>query len=129
MNKEYYIKLQAKIDDSSKTITELNKQIKTLENKVSSLEIKVKMPSSTNKGFGDLNTQLNKLQVNMSEFKDNILSTSSTFDTTTTRYTNNAGKILTIQEKMVAGEKIYKATLKEVGSAVETNAKQANKWQ
>lgn len=129
MNKEYYIKLQAKIDDSSKTITELNKQIKTLENKVSSLEIKVKMPSSTNKGFGDLNTQLNKLQVNMSEFKDNILSTSSTFDTTTTRYTNNAGKILTIQEKMVAGEKIYKATLKEVGSAVETNAKQADKWQ
>ena len=129
MNKEYYIKLQAKIDDSSKTITELNKQIKTLENKVSSLEIKVKMPSSTNKGFGDLNSQLNKLQVNMSEFKDNILSTSSTFDTTTTRYTNNAGKILTIQEKMVAGEKIYKATLKEVGSAVETNAKQANKWQ
>lgn len=129
MNKGYYIKLQAKIDDSSKTITELNKQIKTLENKVSSLEIKVKMPSSTNKGFGDLNSQLNKLQVNMSEFKDNILSTSSTFDTTTTRYTNNAGKILTIQEKMVAGEKIYKATLKEVGSAVETNAKQANKWQ
>ena len=128
MNKEYYIKLQAKIDDSSKTITELNKQIKTLENKVSSLEIKVKMPSSTNKGFGDLNSQLNKLQVNMSEFKDNILSTSSTFDTTTTRYTNNAGKILTIQEKMVAGEKRYKLSLKEVGSAVETNAKQADKW-
>lgn len=128
MNKGYYIKLQAKIDDSSKTITELNKQIKTLENKVSSLEIKVKMPSSTNKGFGDLNSQLNKLQVNMSEFKDNILSTSSTFDTTTTRYTNNAGKILTIQEKMVAGEKKYKLSLKEVGNAVETNAKQADKW-
>ena len=60
MNKEYYIKLQAKIDDSTKTINELNKQIKTMENKISSLEIKVKMPSSANKGFGDLNTQLNK---------------------------------------------------------------------
>lgn len=129
MNKEYYIKLQAKIDDSSKTITELNKQIKTLENKVSSLEIKVKMPSSTNKGFGDLNSQLNKLQVNMSEFQNNMLSTSSTFDTTTTRYTNNAGKILTVQEKIIAGEKKYKLSLKEVGNAVETNAKQANKWQ
>lgn len=128
MNKEYYIKLQAKIDESSKTINELNKQIKAMENKISSLEIKVKMPSSANKGFGDLNAQLNKLQINMSEFKDNILSTSSTFDTTTTRYTNNAGKILTIQEKMVAGEKRYKLSLKEVGSAVETNAKQADKW-
>ena len=69
MNKEYYIKLKAKIDESSKTINELNKQIKAMENKISSLEIKVKMPSSTNKGFGDLNTQLNKLQINMSEFK------------------------------------------------------------
>ena len=100
-----------------------------MENKVSSLEIKVKMPSSNNKGFGDLNTQLDKLKINMSEFQNNMLSTSSTFDTTTTRYTNNAGKILTIQEKMIAGEKKYKLSLKEVGNAVETNAKQANKWQ
>lgn len=129
MNKEYYIRLKAKIEDGSKTINELNKQIKTLENKVSSLEIKVKMPSSNNKGFGDLNTQLDKLKINMSEFQNNMLSTSSTFDTTTTRYTNNAGKILTIQEKMIAGEKKYKLSLKEVGNAVETNAKQANKWQ
>lgn len=128
MNKEYYIKLRAKIDESSKTINELNKQIKTMENKISSLEIKVKMPSSANKGFGDLNTQLNKLKINMSEFQDNMLSTSSTFDTTTTRYTNNAGKILTVQEKMIAGEKQYKLSLKEVGNAVETNAKQADKW-
>ena len=37
MNKEYYIKLQAKIDDSQKTVTELNNQIKTLEGKVSAL--------------------------------------------------------------------------------------------
>ena len=129
MNKEYYIKLQAKIDDSSKTINKLNKQIKAMENKISSLEIKVKMPSSANKGFGDLNTQLNKLKIDMSEFQNNMLSTSNTFDTTTTRYTNNAGKILTIQEKMIAGEKKYKLSLKEVGNAVETNAKQADKWQ
>lgn len=128
MNKEYYIKLQAKIDDSSKTINELNKQIKTMENKISSLEIKVKMPSSANKGFGDLNTQLNKLKIDMSEFQNNMLSISNTFDTTTTRYTNNAGKILTIQEKMIAGEKKYKLSLKEIGNAVETNAKQADKW-
>ena len=129
MNKEFYIKLQAKIDDSSKTINKLNKQIKTMENKISSLEIKVKMPSSANKGFGDLNTQLNKLKIDMSEFQNNMLSTSNTFDTTTTRYTNNAGKILTIQEKMIAGEKKYKLSLKEIGNAVETNAKQADKWQ
>lgn len=41
----------------------------------------------------------------MSEFQNNILSTSNSFDTTTTRYTNNAGKILTVQEKIIAGEK------------------------
>lgn len=40
-NNEYYIKLQAKIDDSQKTVTELNSQIKTLENKVSELKLKV----------------------------------------------------------------------------------------
>ena len=41
MNKEYYIKLEAKIDDSQKTVTELNNQIKTLEGKVSALKLKV----------------------------------------------------------------------------------------
>ena len=57
MNKEYYIKLQAKIDDSSKTITELNKQIKTLENKVANLQLKIdsKKVASANKELERLN--------------------------------------------------------------------------
>lgn len=41
MNKEYYIKLQATIDDSQKTVSELNSKIKTLEGKVSELKLKV----------------------------------------------------------------------------------------
>ena len=41
MNKEYYIKLEAKIDDSQKTVTELNNQIKSLQGKVSKLQLKV----------------------------------------------------------------------------------------
>ena len=40
MNKEYYIKLRAKIDEGSKTINELNKQIKAMENKISSLSVR-----------------------------------------------------------------------------------------
>ena len=41
MNKEYYIKLQATIDDSQKTVSELNSKIKTLEGKVSELKLKI----------------------------------------------------------------------------------------
>lgn len=128
MNKDYYIKLSARIDESQKTVTELNSQIKNLQNKVSDLEIKVKLPTSTSKGFTDLNTQLKKLQVSMSDFEGNVLSTKTSFDTTTTRYTDNAGKMLTVTEKLINGQKMYKASLKEVNSAVETNAKQADTW-
>ena len=128
MNKDYYIKLNARLDDGQKTIAELNSQIKGLQNKVASLEVKVKMPTSGTKGFTDLDTQLKKLNVSMSDFEGNVLSTRSTFDTVTTRYTDNAGKMLTITEKLVNGQQQYKASLKEVDSSVETNAKQANKW-
>ena len=57
MNKGYYIKLQAKIDDSSKTITELNNQIKTLERQVSELKLKVdsQKVSKANKQLKSLN--------------------------------------------------------------------------
>lgn len=128
MNKDYYIKLSARIDESQKTITELNTQIKSLQNKISDLEIKVKIPTTTSKGFTDLNTQLKKLQISMSDFEGNVLSTKTSFDTTTTRYTDNAGKMLTVTEKLINGQKMYKASLKEVNSAVETNAKQADTW-
>lgn len=128
MNKDYYIKLSARIDESQKTITELNSQIKNLQNKVSDLEINVKLPTSTSKGFTDLDTQLKKLGVSMQDFNGNVLSTKTTFDTTTTRYTDNAGKMLTVTEKLINGQKMYKASLKEVNNAIETNAKQANHW-
>lgn len=56
-NNEYYIKLAAKIDDSQKTVTELNSQIKTLENKVSELKLKVdsQKVSKANKELKNLN--------------------------------------------------------------------------
>lgn len=127
-NKEYYIKLQAKIDDSQRQVESLNKQITTLQNKVKTLEVKVKMPDLSKSGFGKLSPQLKQLGVNMGDFKNNILSVNSTFDTTTTRYTNNAGKILTVTERMIDGQKRYKVVLKEINSAVENNAKQADKW-
>jgi len=128
VNKDFSIKLKAKIDSTASNVTELNKQIKDLEKKVKSLEIKVKMPTGGSKGFGELDTQLKKLKVNMREFSDNVLNVNTNFDTTTTKYTNNAGKILTITEKMVDGNKRYKVSLKEVGNVVDTSAKQADKW-
>ena len=127
-NKEYYIQLKAKIDNSATNIKQLNSQIKTLEGQVKSLELKIKMPSGATKGFGSLETQLAKLNVNIDKFKNNMLSSTTTFDGVTTRYTDNAGKILTVQEKIIKGQKQYKLALKEVGSAVESNAKQADKW-
>lgn len=41
MDKEYYIKLQAKLEDNEKTVAELNNQIKSLQGKVSKLQLKV----------------------------------------------------------------------------------------
>ena len=41
MNKEYYIKLQAKLENNEKTVAELNNQIKSLQGKVSKLQLKV----------------------------------------------------------------------------------------
>ncbi len=57
MNKEYYIKLQATIDDSQKTVSELNSKIKTLEGKVSELKLKVdsQKVSKANKQLASLN--------------------------------------------------------------------------
>ena len=57
MNKEYYIKLQATIDDSQKTVSELNSKIKTLEGKVSELKLKIdsQKVSKANKQLASLN--------------------------------------------------------------------------
>lgn len=57
MNKDYYIKLSAKIDDSQKTVTELNSQIKSLEKKVAHLQLKVdsKKIKTANKDLNQLN--------------------------------------------------------------------------
>lgn len=41
MDKEYYIKLQAKLEDNEKTVAGLNNQIKSLQGKVSKLQLKV----------------------------------------------------------------------------------------
>lgn len=118
-NKDYYIKLSARIDESQKSVSDLNKQITSLQNKVKDLEIKVSVPSSANKGFGTLNTQLKDLGISMKDFKNNVLSVNKTFDTTTTKYTDNAGKILTVTEKIIDGHKRYKLTLKETNKELQ----------
>ena len=213
MNKEYYIKLQAKIDDSSKTINELNKQIKTMETKLQNLElevdtkgvekaknefdtldgalskigltskqlqdsftdVKTKLTSSSKEvvqyknnlgqvvevttrlndgqktysattitlnsslaknvtSISNLNAQyktqdevLKNLKVDLSEYQ-RISSQINSDGSITERWTNNSGKIVTLNGKMIDGQTKYIGSLKEVNSAVESNAKQADKW-
>ena len=213
MNKEYYIKLQAKIDDSSKTINELNKQIKTMETKLQNLElevdtkgvekaknefdtldgalskigltskqlqdsftdVKTKLTSSSKEvvqyknnlgqvvevttrlndgqkiysattitlnsslaknvtSISNLNAQyktqdevLKNLKVDLSEYQ-RISSQINSDGSITERWTNNSGKIVTLNGKMIDGQIKYIGSLKEVSSAVESNAKQADKW-
>lgn len=57
MNKEFYIKLQAKLEDNEKTVAELNNQIKSLQGKVSKLQLKVdsQKVSKANKQLKSLN--------------------------------------------------------------------------
>ena len=213
MNKEYYIKLQAKIDDSSKTITELNKQIKDMEIKLQNLELKVdtKGVEKANNEFNTLDGALSKIGLTSKQLQDSFtdvktkLTSSSkevvqyknnlgqvvevttrlndgqkTYSATTItlnsslaknvtsisnlnaqyktqdevlknlkvdlseyqrisgqvnsdgsiteRWTNNSGKIVTLNGKMIDGQIKYIGSLKEVNSAVESNAKQADKW-
>ena len=57
MNKEFYIKLQAKLENNEKTVAELNNQIKSLQGKVSKLQLKVdsQKVSKANKQLASLN--------------------------------------------------------------------------
>lgn len=213
MNKEYYIKLQAKIDNSSKTITELNKQIKDMETKLKNLELKVdtKGVKAASNEFNTLDGALSKIGLTSKQLQDSFtdvktkLTSSSkevvqyknnlgqvvevttrlnngqkTYSATTTtlnsslaknvtsisnlnaqyktqdevlknlkvdlseyqrissqvnsdgsiteRWTNDSGKIVTLNGKMIDGQIKYIGSLKEVDSAIESNAKQADKW-
>ena len=57
MNKEFYIKLQAKLENNEKTVAELTNQIKSLQGKVSKLQLKVdsQKVSKANKQLASLN--------------------------------------------------------------------------
>ena len=57
MNKEFYIKLQAKLENNEKTVAELNNQIKSLQGKVSKLQLKIdsQKVSKANKQLASLN--------------------------------------------------------------------------
>ena len=213
MNKEYYIKLSARIDDSQKTTTELNKQIKEIEARLQKLELKVDakgIKAASNEfdtldgalskvgltskqlqdSFTDVKTKLTSSSKEVVQYKNNLgqvveVTTrlnngQKTYSATTTtlnsslaknvtsisnlnaqyktqdevlrnlkvdlseyqkissqvnsdgslieRWTNNSGKIVTLNGKMIDGQTKYIGSLKEVDSAVEVNAKQADKW-
>lgn len=128
MGKDYSIKLSAKIEDSAKTVSELNKQISNLEKKIKSLELKVDTGKTekVTKGFGDLNEQLTKLKINMEDF--NKVSSSQTATTALTKYTDNAGRTVTINQKLINGAEQYKVTLREQTKEINKNTKAASIW-
>lgn len=217
MNKDYYIKLQAKIDDDGKALSNLNKQIDDMSKKTKELEIrlntesldtstkKVKGEFSTledalkkvglttetfNKEFTESKTRLDSAEKTVIRYKNSLgqqLDITTKMDNETKSYSaslvklnndlaknvnttanlnaqyksrgevfkqlgadmkdfkmssqtigtggdstqtwiDSAGKVITLNGKMIDGQTKYKGTLKEVNTAVAENAKQADKW-
>ena len=73
------------------------------------------------------NVQKN-LGVNLSSGWTKLNSEISSNGTISERWTNNAGKIVSLQGQIIDGQTKWIGKTKEVNQAVETNAKQADKW-
>lgn len=94
--------------------TNLSKNVKTMSN----MNAKYLSYAEVQKKLGvNLETSFTKMSSSV-DANGNVLE----------KWTNNAGKVVTISGTMVDGNMKYTGSLKEVNQAVETNAKQANKW-
>ena len=126
MNKEYYIKLQAKIDDSSKTITELNKQIKTMETKLQNLELKVdtKGVKAANNEFNTLDGALSKIGLTSKQLQDSFTDVKTKLTSSSkevVQYKNNLGQVVEVTTRLNNGQKTYSATTTTLNSSLAKN--------
>ena len=93
----------------------------------SSLAKNVTSISNLNAQYKTQDEVLKNLKVDLSEYQ-RISGQVNSDGSITERWTNNSGKIVTLNGKMIDGQIKYIGSLKEVNSAVESNAKQADKW-
>ena len=115
----WLLKLKAKLDNNTATIRDLNRQIKSLEKQVASFNVKVKVDQQTKKGFQDLDKQLQDLKVNLNDFNKINTTINKGLGTTTEKFTDNSGRILTIIKKI--GDESGKAKVKLTEAANETS--------
>jgi len=115
----WLLKLKAKLDNSTTTVRDLNKQIKSLEKQVASFNVKVKVDQGTKKGFQDLDKQLQELKVNLNDFNKINTTINKGLGTTTEKFVDNSGRVLTVIKKI--GDESGKAKVKLTEAANETS--------
>lgn len=106
-SKEYSVelkKLNTELSKNGKTMTTLQSQY------LSYADVQKNLGVNLSSGWTKLNSEI------------------SSNGTISERWTNNAGKIVSLQGQIIDGQTKWIGKTKEVNQAVETNAKQANKW-
>ena len=106
-SKEYTVelkKLNTEFTKNGKTMTELKAQYSSYA------DVQSKLGVNLSSGWTKLNSEMDS-NGNVSE-----------------KWTNNAGKIVTLQGQIIDGQTKWVGKTKEVNQAVDTNAKQADKW-
>lgn len=115
----YLMRLKAKLDSSTATVSDLNKQIKSLEKKIGKLELKVGINQSSQKGFQNLNKQLKSLKVDLEDFSKVSTTINKGLGTTTDKLVDNNGRVLTIIRKI--GDESNRAKVKLVEATQQTS--------
>lgn len=130
MNKEYYIKLQAKIDNSNKSVGDLNKQIKDMEKQIKSLEIKLdteKAQKSSKKVKGEfesLEAALKHIGLSTKTFNENFTQTKVKLDSadkSIISYKNNLGQQLDITKRIGEETVSYSASIVKLNNDLAKN--------
>ena len=106
-SKEYSVelkKLNTELSKNGKTMTTLQSQY------LSYADVQKNLGVNLSSGWTKLNSEI------------------SSNGTISERWTNNAGKIVSLQGQIIDGQTKWIGKTKEVNQAVETNAKQADKW-
>ena len=99
----------------------------TMTTLTSSVSKNIGQINSLNTAFKTQEGLLESLKVDLSEYTK-LSSVTDSSGNTIEKWTNNAGTILTLNGKMVGKNKLWTGSLKEVDSALDANAKQADKW-
>ena len=104
--------------------TEFKTTVTTLNNTLSKNAGQI---SSLNSEYKEYNDVLKSLNVDLSSYSRLSKSVDSNGNVVE-KWTNNSGSMITLNGKLIDGQTKYVASIKEVDDALDTNAKQADKW-